>query len=461
VAERDPRSGAELGTSKAFKLSHYKLSAKDFDLPHNAISFCAKASPAMDITKRYLRSTAEQNGAVHGYHHIVLIEGEVLDRRVNEQRDGFHGIPDEIPIDDLFFDETVSFDGIYDAIDPVIATMVTPSGWTKEAIIQSAEEQFGVLPAMLTDTDTRVVPGDDARALATRVLKKYQERVLAETAQIFDLTQEIVKAEPHSADYRAKINELSWRYTASLKTFDMANLSQLVVRRAAIVEILALACGKKLDVQQVDGDTRRMDERIIHSIFFPMRKDSIETGDHDIWLLSEEYQYFDYIASDKPLSQIKWDENSMLFDADIDAELSVILQRTSRGHAAKRPDIAIFDKEGSAIIIEFKAPGVSMDDHIGDLSEYAVLLAAKSHGKLKKFYGYLIGDTLNRNRMSGWTRFPQGEGYFRSTSVADPETDRGIGELYSEIMMFDDVVDRARKRISAYRDRLQVDLSGK
>jgi hypothetical protein len=63
--------------------------------------------------------------------------------------------------------------------------------------------------------------------------------------------------------------------------------------------------------------------------------------------------------------------------------------------------------------------------------------------------------------MSGWTRFPQGEGYFRSTSVADPETDRGIGELYSEIMMFDDVVDRARKRISAYRDRLQVDLSGK
>lgn len=37
-----------------------------------------------------------------------------------------------------------------------------------------------------------------------------------------------------------------------------------------------------------------------------------------------------------------------------------------------RPDMAIFSKEGPAIIVEFKAPGVSMDDHIGDLSEYAL-----------------------------------------------------------------------------------------
>jgi hypothetical protein len=150
----------------------------------------------------------------------------------------------------------------------------------------------------------------------------------------------------------------------------------------------------------------------------------------------------------------------MIFDSDIDEELAEVMRRTAHDHARKRPDIAIFDKEGSAIIIEFKAPGVSLDDHIGDLSEYAVLLAAKSHGKLKKFYGYLIGDTVNRNRMSGWTRFPQGEGYFRSTSVADPETDRGIGELYSEILFYDDIVGRARKRIAAYKDKLKVDLGG-
>jgi len=136
-----------------------------------------------------------------------------------------------------------------------------------------------------------------------------------------------------------------------------------------------------------------------------------------------------------------------------------MLRRRSDEHGTKRPDIAIFDKEGSAIIIEFKAPGVSLDDHTGDLSEYAHLLLAKSSGRLKKFYGYLIGDTINRMRMPGWTRFPQGKGYFRSTPLQDPESDRVVGELYAETLFFDDVVDRARKRIAVYKDRLQVDLS--
>lgn len=459
VEERDPRTGASLGRRKEFRISHYRLDTRNFDLPRNAISFCAKSSPVLDITRRYLRTQAEQNRPVGGYHHIVLIEGDLLDQRVNEQRDGFEGIPAEIPVDELFVDETVSYDGIYDAIDPVIDGMVTPAGWNKEDVIKDTSEKFGVFPGMISDTDTRVVYGDSAKSVAERVLRKYQERIIADTAKIFDLKQEIAKAAPHTAEYRNKINDLAWQYTSSLKTFDMATLSQLVVRRAAIVEILALACVRQLDVQKIGDDTKRMDERIIHSIFFPMRKDSRETGDHDIWLLSEEYQYYDYIASDKPLSQIQWNDHAKLFDSDIDQEFEEVLRRRSDKHGAKRPDIAIFDREGSAIIVEFKAPGVSLDDHIGDLSEYAHLLLAKSNGRLKKFYGYLIGDTINPLRMSGWTRFPQGQSYFRSASLRDPESDRGIGELYAETLFFEDVVERAKKRIAVYSEKLQVDLS--
>lgn len=325
-------------------------------------------------------------------------------------------------------------------------------------MLQDVANKFGVSSQMLADTDTRVRHGDSAQAVAERVLKKYQDRIIADTAEIFDLKEEIAKAEPHSDDFRAKIHELSWRYTSSLRTFDMANLSQLVVRRAAIVEILSLACDRKLDVQTAMVD-RRKDERIIHSIFFPMRKDSHEVSDHDIWLLSEEYQYYDYTASDKPLSQIKWGDDGKLFEEGIDAEFEEILRRRVDVNGAMRPDIAIFSKEGSAIIVEFKAPGVSMDDHIGDLSEYAHLLAAKSNGRLKKFYGYLIGDTINRLRMTGWTRFAAGKGYFRSSPLQDPENDRVLGELYSETLFFEDIVDRARKRIGVYKDRLQVDLT--
>ncbi len=461
VAERDPQSGDPLGSTQSFTLSHYRLDAQTFDLPRNAISFCARSSPVLDITRRYLKTVAEQNRPIEGFHHIVLIEADLLDRRVNEQRDGFHEIPDEMPVYDLFTDATVAFADIYEQIGPMIAEMVTPSGWSKDDVIKDVADKFGVIQAMLTDTDTRVIYGDTAKSVAERVLKKYQERIVADTAEIFDLRAEIETAEPHTADFRHKINELSWKYTSSLKTFDMANLSQLVVRRAAIVEILKLAGGRGLAEQAAKDGHRRKDEQIIHSIFFPMRKDSRETADHDIWLLSEEYQYYDYIASDKPLSQIEWDDGGKLFDPNIDAELAETLRRRTKDHSAKRPDIAIFGEEGSAIIIEFKAPSVPLDEHIGDLSRYAHLLAAKSNGRLKKFYGYLIGDTVDPLGMIGWKKFASGRSFFHTSALEDPDTGRMLGEPYAETLLYEDIVDRASKRIGVYREKLQIDFSKK
>ena len=102
-----------------------------------------------------------------------------------------------------------------------------------------------------------------------------------------------------------------------------------------------------------------------------------------------------------------------------------------------------------------------MDDHIGDLSEYAHLLAAKSNGRLKKFYGYLIGDTLNPLRMAGWTKFASGRSYFQTTRMSDPESGRNLGELYAETLFYQDIVDRASKRIGAYRDKLKIDFTKK
>lgn len=337
--------------------------------------------------------------------------------------------------------------------------MVVPADWTKEVVIKELTDQFGVSEAMLADTSTRIVYGEPAQSVVERVLKKYQERVIEETAEIFDLKEEIIRAEPDSEEFRAKINQLAWKYTSSLKNFDMANLSQLVVRRAAIVEILALACGKNLAMQSLADGVRRKDERIIHSIFFPMRRDSTDVTDHDIWLLSEDYQYYDYIASDVPLASIVWEGDETVFEDDIDREFAKLLVERSNDHAAKRPDIALFSKEGSAIIVEFKAPGVSMDDHTGDLREYAHLLAAKSGGKLNRFYCYLIGDTLNPLRLGEtWTQFPTGTGWFSSGELRDPVARRQLGETYSEILFYDDVVARAKKRIRVYQDKLQLSL---
>lgn len=459
VEEQDPKTGQGLGSYQSFKISHYQLDRSIFDLAKNAIAFCAKSSPVKDITSRYLRTRTEQNRPVGGFSHIVLIESDYLDRHVNEQRDDFEGIPQVVPNEDFFSSERLSYGGIYQAIDPVVESMVVPADWRKDAVVKEVADRFGVNEAMLHDTSTRIVYGETAQAVAERVLKKYQERVIDETAEIFSLKEEIIKSEPDSDEFRSKINELSWKYTSSLKNFDMANLSQLVVRRAAIVEILELACSRSLTIQKAPRGGKRKDEAIIHSIFFPMKADTQTVSDHDIWLLSEDYQYYDYIASDVPLASIAWNERETIFSSDIDEAFQALLNKRVVDNRGKRPDIAIFSKEGSVIIVEFKAPGVSVDEHIGDLSEYAHLLAAKSGGKLKKIYGYLIGDTVNSLRLSGsWTPFPTGNGWFQSGPLMDPYTRQPLGETYFEILHFGDVIERARRRIRVYQSRLKLDL---
>ena len=457
IYEHDPATGIQLPSYQTLKISHYKLDSKRYDLPNNVIALCAKSSPVKFITSQYLRPKAVENNPVSGFYHVVLIEGETLDNNVNEQRDNFD-IPQDFKNGDLFTQARISFNDIYEAIGEVIHDLVELPNWKREEVVQGIVDIFGVSEAMLTDTGTKVRFGDTPNTVVTRVLSKYQEQAIRETSEIFDMKEEISNAEPDTEAFREKINELAWKYTASLKSIDMANLSQLIVRRAAIVEVLGLACRKGLAVQDVPVGKRRKDESLIHSIFFPMQTDSHDVTDHDIWLLNEEYHYYEYIASDISLSKIRWENTDQLFDADIDEELAKLLRKNSDNNTLKRPDIALFSKEGSVIIVEFKAPGVSMDDHVGDLMEYAQLLAAKSQGRLKKFYGYLIGDTVNPNRLRRYTRFPSGRGFFGTDSIIEHSTGMLLGELYSEILYYNDIVDRAKKRLEIYKQRLKVDL---
>jgi hypothetical protein len=439
-------------------VTHYKLDATKYPLPKNVVGLCAKSAIVEDITKRYLRSKSIENNAIQGCYHIILVEGELFDEGVNEQRDGFDKIPQENGNIDLFDGSPVSFEDIYDKLDDKVQELLTPPDWSREKIVSEVGKDFGVSEEMLSHSNTRVTFGDTPTSVAKRALKNLQDKVVDETASLLSMKEAIAQLEPDSDDFRRKVDDLSWQFTASLKTVDMANLSQLVVRRSNMIEVLAMAVEGLLKVQtNLQPGERRKNEALIHNIFFPMRKDSREVSarDHDVWLLSEEYSYYEYIASDKPLSQIKL-RDEMLFEEGIDERVDEFLGRMSEKNKAVRPDIALFHEEGAVVIVEFKAPGVSLDNHYMDLVEYATLLAAKSKGKLRKFYGYLIGDKINTARLGNYKPLPGAKGWFDTIDIREPETQVGIGQLYSELLYYDDVVERSRKRIGVYRERLKL-----
>lgn len=221
---------------------------------------------------------------------------------------------------------------------------------------------------------------------------------------------------------------------------------------------MQLTIRRFLDVQTTrqQSGKARIDERLIHQIFFPMGQDSTQTQGHDIWLLNEEYQYFDDIASDKPLSTMKLPSNVPLFQPDIDDELNAIFARVNQTHQKKRPDIAILSAEGAAVIVEFKSPQEMMSDHVDDLMEYAQLLAAKSDGRLNRFYGYLLGSQLNEHRLRGFQPLVGEEGWFSTADVVEPKTRKKLGELYLELLYYERLVERVDNRLRVYKNRLGI-----
>lgn len=416
------------------------------------VALCANSSIVKSVTKSFLKVQKDRKTPLDGKFYLILIESDYLEQHVNVRRDNFN-IPSSCSSSEMI-SRGPSMDDILESIEDFVLGLLTPTDFDRDALIKETGMKFGISSNMLFDARVKVKYGDTADKIAKRVLKKYQEEIIDDTSEIFDLKQELLELDPRHADFRDKVNEMSWKYTSTIKKMDMANLSQLVVRRSSMIEILNCAIKKVLSVQT--GEGRKENEKIIHNIFFPTGKDSNDNIDHDIWILNEEYHYFDHIASDKALASIPWKDDESLFDADIDQRLEELFRRNNKENSLKRPDIAIFNQEGAAIIIEFKAPGVELQEHDQDLIEYARLLAAKSNGKINKFYGYLIGDSINENRLRGYTKFSSGRGYFGTDRVEDLNTGIQYGELYSEILFYVDFVDRAEQRLKVYKEKLGI-----
>lgn len=426
------------------------------DEKNHEVALCANHALVKSITKEFLRTAIERKQPVDGKYYLILVEGELLEKTVNIQRDGFL-LPAECSSDELF-EKNPSIRDVVESLESYVFNLISPGDFDKEELIDSTAKKFGISRKMISDANVKVHFNDTESTIAKRVLKKHQEKIVDETSKLFEFTQELLQLDPRDSGFREAVNEMSWHYTSTLKEADMANLSQLVIRRSSMLKVLKHALENSLSCQVTDTGQRKENEKIIHNIFFPTGKDDSDEIDHDVWILNEEYHYFEHISSDKALSSYRLDDGSKLFDEDIDEALERLFSSNNEKHGNKRPDIAIFNQEGSAIIIELKAPGVFIQEHVNDLIQYARLLASKSGGRLNKFYGYLIGDSIELTRVpASYTMFPSGKGFFNTEQITDHITRQQYGEIYSELLMYDDFIDRAEKRLLVYKRKLGLE----
>jgi hypothetical protein len=443
--------GEPSGESANFRVSHYVIDPLHLAPKRNLIAFCARSAIVQDITKRYLKSNMQRSSPIAGKFHIILVHSDYLDDHVNDERNAFH-----ISEESLNYLAAVPMSDIEAATDEVVFDLLSPPDWDRAEILAKAEVKYGISRAMIEETNVKIRYTDTEDSIALRVLNWYQSKIVNDTADIFDLERRLEQLDPQGGEYRDMLNDLAWRYTSSIKYVDMANLSQLVVRRAAVLKVLESAIGRELAVQKNWPSGRRQEnEYIIHSVVFPRKKDKETAGEHDIWILGEEWQFADYIASDMPLSKYRC-LGETVFAEDVDDAIKAEMIKVASSNKSERPDIAVFCDVETAIIVEFKAPGVPLDRCLNELSRYAAILAMSSGGKLRRFYGYLIGDTVDPIGMQGWKKFATCNGWFHSISLKDSITGADLGEIYMEVLTYQSVVARAKARLEVFKRKLSL-----
>lgn len=231
-----------------------------------------------------------------------------------------------------------------------------------------------------------------------------------------------------------------------------------------VVRLLKLALKNEL-AKQLDwkkkkaaGETVREDqEGLIHDIIF--KRKSIN-GPNDLWILNEEFVHFNG-CSDLPLNEIECGGEKLIKDG-IDIEEALTSVGLDIGHRLeKRPDIFLFPEEGKCILIEFKAPGVDVSLHLDQLPKYAKLIANYSKKKITQFYGYLIGENINRLDIPDRYNRAVYSGYWfnPSETIKDLNTDFPIADLYQEIIPFSTIGTRAEMRNRSFAEKLGIEVN--
>lgn len=451
----------------------FKLSVDDID--ENGVFLCSKNVQV----KKFPFSILRKNTNFDGYRYITSVSGSILDdeRNVNQSIDGFtfplkKDVENNIKQGDLFTrgNEYIFFDEIKEKVGNQLENMYSDVKSLKEEKNKSVQEiaaKYGISEDVISKTKIGLNDSDED---ITKKLFEVQAKQLAEQSITIQNTyEELVELEtkefdPSDEEYETKFRETSRKLLELIPQQNKDELARYVIRRDMVVRLLKLALKNEL-AKQLDwkkkkaaGETVREDqEGLIHDIIF--KRKSIN-GPNDLWILNEEFVHFNG-CSDLPLNEIECGGEKLIKDG-IDIEEALTSVGLDIGHRLeKRPDIFLFPEEGKCILIEFKAPGVDVSLHLDQLPKYAKLIANYSKKKITQFYGYLIGENINRLDIPDrYNRAVYSNYWFNpSETIKDLNTDFPIADLYQEIIPFSTIGTRAEMRNRSFAEKLGIEVN--
>jgi hypothetical protein len=441
--------------NEELKIKLFVLDKKQ--LSKNEIVLTSKGA----VAKSYPIECLLDKDTIKGKRYLVLVSGEYIDNKDSDDRGELKILSEEYYKeqykDYINSDEVILLDNIMNQTNVKIRTLcpeIKRKYDEKQNGIEDLKRIFLLNEKAISDARSKIRIDDTDEDILAKIYQSKAKMSAKKDAEIKELLKNVQGLNPSNKSYHKDVNELSVKIVTKIPEQNKNDLAQYIARRRIVLD-----CFDKILKNEIEklNNGERIDERILHNLIFQQSTNDPESS--DLWLINEEFIYYNGY-SDTMLSKIKY-EDEIIFNDEFTEEEQNALNAGGEKRLSKRPDVLLFPAEGKCILIEFKAPDVNVTDHLTQIDKYANLILnyTKKQFDFKTFYGYLIGETIERRDVLGiagtWVEAVKFNYFYRPSTNIYAFDDRGNGSLYTEVIKYSVLLERAKLRNKIFIEKLE------
>jgi hypothetical protein len=444
-----------LTRNEGFTITVFLIEYKE--LPSNSIVLTSKGTEA----KKFDIESLLPNEKIDGCRYLVLISGDYIDDKDSDLRGDIKILTSEQYIEQnkgsLEPDEVILLDTMLKSANTKLRSLcpeIEKKFEEKRKRLDELKKMFLLDEQSVNEADVNI---DDSDEVALRKIYQAGAKLAAKKdAALKELLKEIKKLNPENTEtYQQDVTALSNKMIKSLPLKNRDELAQYIAHRRIVLTYMDILLKNQKKILKDGG---RISEKILHNLIF--QQSNADPENSDLWFINEEFIYFKGFSNVK-LSLITID-GELIFKKQFSDEEEHYLHSLGENRLDRKPDVLLFPDEGKCVIIEFKAPAVNVSDHLTQINKYATFIANYTEDKYKMntFYGYLIGEAIEpmdilSTGTGNWEKPPHFDYMFRPSQNIYNDKGIAIGSLYTEVIKYTTLLERAKKRNEIFIKKLE------
>lgn len=442
---------------KLEKFCFHSFKIEQDKIPQNSLLLISKN----EVVDEKIKLPFPEKDSFEGFRYLFFVSGDYIDNNDSDSRGSIHlcsekDLKKAAREDDLFGDECITIDSLKKSTWHIVENKYPVFYNKKQAMFSNLEElktMFLLDESAVDDIKQSISLDAKADEILSKIYKIESRKIADIDAEIAEIKKKIENLNPASEDYMESLKSEAENLVKKIPEQQKNELSKYVARRKIVLDLFQ----KIMDEEELRlKNDKAIDEDVLHNLIF--QQHSQDTGDSDLWLINEEYIYFQG-TSESRLDHLTYN-GERIFKENLSEDEEEYRKKMKGDAFARRTDVLLFPKEGKCIIIEFKAPDVNVSDYLSQIPKYAALInnLSKEKFKIHSFYGYLIGEQINDDDvLDNEGRYQKSEFYDYLYQLDIPvhgKFGRPNGTLNMEIIKYSTILERAKNRNQIFINKL-------